>query len=67
MIVAENLDTLTYGVAPESSKPAFDWLAEHNHRFGLFINKEWRDPSSKEWFASINPATKKKLVDIAHC
>jgi aldehyde dehydrogenase (NAD+) len=65
MTIPEILDTLAYGVAPETSKPAFDWLAEHNHKFGLFINNEWREPSPKEWFDSINPATKKKLADIA--
>jgi aldehyde dehydrogenase (NAD+) len=65
MTIPEILDTLAYGVAPETSKPAFDWLAEHNNKFGLFINNEWREPAPKEWFDSINPATKKKLADIA--
>ncbi len=65
MTIPEILDTLAYGVAPETSKPAFDWLAEHNDKFGLFINNEWREPSPKEYFDSINPATKNKLADIA--
>ena len=65
MTIPEILDTLAYGVAPETSKPAFDWLAEHNNKFGLFINNEWREPSSKEWFDSVNPATAKRLGDIA--
>ncbi|MBK8822278.1 MAG: aldehyde dehydrogenase family protein, partial [Anaerolineales bacterium] len=65
MTISEILETLDYGVAPETSKPALDWIAAHDGKFQLFINNEWRDPSSKEWFDSINPATAKKLGDIA--
>ena len=65
MTVAEVLNTLTYGVAPEAAKPAQEWLDAHKGHFGLFINNEWREPSSKEWFDSINPANKQKLADIA--
>ncbi|MBK9209984.1 MAG: aldehyde dehydrogenase family protein [Anaerolineales bacterium] len=65
MTIPEILETLDYGVAPETSKPALDWIAAHDGKFQLFINNEWRDPSSKEWFDSINPATAKKLGDIA--
>jgi len=65
MKVAEILNTLTYGVAPEVSKPAQEWLDAHRSRFGLFIDNKWRAPSSNEWFDSINPATAKKIADIA--
>src|SRR5688572_32518696 len=65
MTIPEILDTLTYGLAPEAAKPAEEWLKEHNNKFGLFINNEWREPSPKEYFDSINPANKKKLADIA--
>jgi aldehyde dehydrogenase (NAD+) len=65
MTIPEILDTLTYGPAPEASKPALDWIAEHNGKFQLFINNEWRDPSTKEWYPTINPATKQKLADVA--
>src|SRR5689334_25272483 len=65
MKVAEILDTLTYGLAPEAAKPAQEWLDAHEGRFGLFINNEWREPSTKEWFDSINPATAQKIADIA--
>ncbi len=63
--IPEILDTLSYGLAPEASKPAQEWLDAHKARFGLFINNEWREPSSKEWFDSINPATAQKIADIA--
>ncbi len=57
--------TLTYGPAPEAAKPALDWITEHNGKFQLFINNEWKNPSGKEWFDSTNPATMKKLASIA--
>jgi len=65
MKVAELTKTLTYGAAPEAAKPALDWIAEHSGKFQLFINNEWKNPSGKEWFDSINPATSKKLGSIA--
>lgn len=65
MTIPEILNTLEYGLAPEASKPAEEWLNAHNRKFGLFINNEWREPSPKEYFDSINPANKNKLADIA--
>ena len=65
MKVAQILKTLEYGPAPEAAKPALDWIAEHDGKFGIFINGKWRDPSSKEWFDSINPSNNKKLARVA--
>jgi aldehyde dehydrogenase (NAD+) len=65
MKVKQLLQTLPYGDAPEAAKPAQDWIAEHDGKFGLYINGKWRDPSSKEWFDSINPSNNKKLARIA--
>ena len=65
MKVAQILKTLEYGPAPEAAKPALDWIAEHNGKFGIFINGKWRDPSPKEWFDSINPSNNKKLARVA--
>ena len=65
MKVAELTKTLAYGTAPEAAKPALDWIAEHSAKFQLFINNEWKNPSGKEWFDSINPATSKKLASVA--
>ena len=65
MKLAEILDTLSYGPAPEAARPALDWIAAHQARFQLFIDGEWRDPSSHEWFDSINPATAQTLGAIA--
>ena len=57
--------TLPYGVAPEAATPALDWIAEHDGKFGLFINGKFRDPHSKEYFETNNPSTNKKLARIA--
>jgi aldehyde dehydrogenase (NAD+) len=65
MKVADILKTLEYGPAPEAAKPALDWIAEHEGKFKLFFGNEWKRPSGKEWFDSINPANAKKLASIA--
>ena len=65
MKVAELTKTLAYGAAPEAAKPALDWIAGHNGKFQIFINNAWKNPSGKEWFDSINPATGKKLGSVA--
>ncbi len=64
-LIPELLDSLSYGPAPEAAKPALDWIAAHDSRFGLFIDNEWRDPASHEWFDSVNPANAQKIADIA--
>jgi aldehyde dehydrogenase (NAD+) len=67
MKVAEILKqkSLPYGAAPEAASPALDWIAEHDGKFGLFINGKFREPQSKEYFDSNNPSTNKKLARIA--
>ncbi len=57
--------SLTYGAAPEAATPALDWIAEHDAKFGIFINGKFREPQSKEYFDTNNPATNKKLARIA--
>ncbi len=67
MKVAEILTqkSLPYGAAPEAALPALDWIAEHDGKFGLFINGKFREPLSQEYFDSNNPSTNKKLARIA--
>jgi aldehyde dehydrogenase (NAD+) len=67
MKVAEILKQkyLPYGAAPEAASPALDWIAEHDGKFGLFINGKFREPQSKEYFDSNNPSTNKKLARVA--
>ncbi len=65
MAVADILDSLAYGPAPEAARPALDWIAAHESRFQLFIDNQWRDPASGEWFAIYNPATNQRLGEVA--
>ena len=54
---------MDYGVAPEAASSAEAWLKKHDGRFKLFIGGEWVGTSKH--FDSINPATGKKLGEIA--
>jgi len=62
--VAEILQTMEYGPAPESSLPVEAWLEKHFRSFDLFINGEW--VTTEAHLDSFNPATGKKLAAIAH-
>ena len=63
MSVATALQSMDYGVAPESSSTAEAWLKKHDGKFKLFIGGEWI--AAAKHFDSINPATGKKLGAIA--
>ncbi|MGK0619051.1 aldehyde dehydrogenase family protein [Meiothermus cerbereus] len=65
MTLTEIMETLPYGPAPEAAKPALDWLKAHKGRFQLFVAGKWRNPASKEWFTTINPANAQKLAEVA--
>ena len=65
MKVAEIFESLEYGPAPESAAPAVQWLAQHEHRFTLFIGGAWVEPRSEEFFETANPATGKPLARVA--
>ncbi|HWA40626.1 MAG TPA: aldehyde dehydrogenase family protein, partial [Gemmatimonadales bacterium] len=62
--IPEIFDTMSWGPAPESAKPAQDWLLRHDGKFGLYVNGAWWHPTGAERFATVNPATGKKLADI---
>ena len=59
-----DLNNIDYGPAPESDKLAIEWLANHKHSFGHFINGKFTNKSIKQ-FATINPANGKKLASIS--
>ena len=61
--VREVFDTMEYGPAPESAKPAEQWLEQRNARFGHFIGGTWTKPSST--FEVINPATGKRIAAVS--
>ncbi len=63
--VAEILDTMEYGPAPEGDAQARAWLQSHQGRFDLFINNRWVEPDSGKWFDTTNPATGEALAKLA--
>lgn len=65
MKVAEVFESLEYGPAPESAKPALEWLAAHERRFGLFIGGRWVAPATGEFFETVNPANAEPLARVA--
>jgi len=63
--VADILETMDYGPAPEGDAPARAWLDAHKGRFGLFIGGQWTDPDTGKWFSAENPATGESIAQIA--
>ena len=55
---------MAYGPAPESAKPAQEWLDAHGRRFGHFINGAFTEPAGDRLFATINPATEQPLAEL---
>ena len=64
MRVAEILETMAYGPAPESAGPANAWLDAHERRFGLFVDGMWTPPADDRLFESVNPATGKPIARV---
>jgi aldehyde dehydrogenase (NAD+) len=62
--VAEIFETMAYGPAPESEKPALEWIARQNGEFGLFIGGRWTKGKSDAGFDVINPATTARLARV---
>ena len=65
MSVAEILDDLEYGPAPESDAEARAWLAQHAEgtRFSSMANGGSR--ASGQWFDTLDPATGEVLARVA--
>ncbi|MFI5246336.1 MAG: aldehyde dehydrogenase family protein, partial [Gemmatimonadales bacterium] len=63
--VAGIFETMEYGPAPESDKPALAWIAAHRASFGHFIDGAWTKPAKGARFDVINPATGKVLAKVA--
>jgi len=63
--VSEIFETMAYGPAPESDKPALDWIARHDGAFGLFLGGRWTNGKSDAGFDVINPATTARLARVS--
>ncbi len=65
MSIAEIIDHIEYGPAPESDKEARAWLKRHGEGTELFIDGAWRKPETGTWFDSFDPSTGAVLARIA--
>lgn len=65
MSIAQILDTMEYGPAPESDKEARAWIEGLGGETKLFVGGQWRKAKSGESFETISPATGEVLVRIA--
>jgi aldehyde dehydrogenase (NAD+) len=65
MSIAEILDTMEYGPAPESDREARAWVARLGGETKLFIGGQWRKARSGESFETTNPASGEVLVRVA--
>ena len=58
--VREIYETMAYGPAPEGDRPAQEWLARHDAKFGHFIGGVWTKPAAM--FDVMNPATAQRIA-----
>lgn len=63
MTVFEIFETMDYGVAPESTTEARNWIADRDRRFGHFIDGTFTEPS--QGFESRNPANGEMLATLS--
>ena len=62
--IPEIFESMSWGPAPESAKPAQDWLLRHDGSFGLYVNGAWWHPKGAKHFPTQNPATGKPLAEV---
>ena len=63
MSVKKILDSMDYGVAPESAGEAKNWLLKHNSSFGHFIGGALTSP--KHGFKSVNPSNGETIASLS--
>ena len=63
MSVKKILDSMDYGVAPESAVEAKKWLLKHNSSFGHFIGGAFTSP--KHGFKSVNPSNGETIASLS--
>jgi aldehyde dehydrogenase (NAD+) len=63
--VSEIFQSLEWGPAPESDKPAREWLARHDSTFGHYIGGRWTEPVESGLFEVIDPGRAQKLARVS--
>jgi aldehyde dehydrogenase (NAD+) len=61
--VREAFESMSYGPAPESDKPALEWLEKHDAKFGHYIAGAWTKSASP--FDVSNPATNTRIATVS--
>ncbi|HEX4574168.1 MAG TPA: aldehyde dehydrogenase family protein [Gemmatimonadales bacterium] len=64
--IPELFEAMPYGPAPESDKPALEWIARHGGAdgLGLFIAGRWTKGRSGDTLEVLNPATTTPLARV---
>jgi aldehyde dehydrogenase (NAD+) len=63
--VSEIFQSMDWGPAPESDKPALSWLARYNHTFGHYIGGRFTEPTEGALFDVINPSNRQRLARVS--
>ena len=65
MSIKEIFASMDYGTAPESTDMAEKWLTERDNTLLHYIDGEWQQPASGEFFDTTNPARNDVLAKVA--
>ena len=65
MSIKEIFASMDYGKAPESADRAQQWYAERDNKLLHYINGQWQQPASGDFFDTRNPATSEVLATVA--
>ncbi len=65
MSIKEIFANMDYGKAPESTDMAEQWFAGRDNKLLHYIDGQWQQPASGEFFETRNPATGKRLALVA--
>ena len=63
--VSEIFQSMDWGPAPESDKPALSWLARYNQTFGHYIGGRFTEPTEGALFDVINPSNRQRLARVS--
>jgi len=65
MSIKEIFANMDYGTAPESTDAAGKWYADRDNTLLHFIDGQWQQPASGEFFDTTNPAKNTVLAKVA--
>jgi aldehyde dehydrogenase (NAD+) len=63
--VSEIFQSMDWGPAPESDKPALRWLEKYNNTFGHYVGGRFTEPTEGALFDVINPSNRQRLARVS--